>query len=55
MRAAWVAVVLYIDLNGGRWGLDLQDVDDAEHTMIAAGELDEATDSDWLRARVRFT
>jgi hypothetical protein len=38
------------------WDPDQPDVDDAEHTMIAiaAGEIDEATVSDWLRARVHF-
>jgi len=55
-RAAWAALVLFIDLNGGRWEPDPPDVDDAERTMmeIAAGEIDEATVSNWLRARVRF-
>ena len=53
-RAAWAALVLFIDLNGGCWDPDPPDVDDAERTMIAiaAGEIDEATVSDRLRARV---
>ena len=44
-RAAWAALVLFIDLNGGRWHPDPPDVDDAERTMIAtaAGEIDEAS------------
>ena len=55
-RAAWAALVLFIDLNSGRWDPDPPDVDDAERTMlaIAAGEIDEATVSDWLQARVHF-
>jgi hypothetical protein len=28
-RAAWAALVLFIDLNGGRWNPDPRDVDDA--------------------------
>ena len=56
-RAAWAALVMFLDLNGGRWDPDPPDVDDAERTMIAiaAGEIDEAAVSDWLRTRVRFT
>ena len=56
-RAAWATLVLFIDLNGGRWDPDPPDVDDAERTIIAiaAGEIDEAAVSDWLRTRVRFT
>lgn len=55
-RAAWASLVLFIDLNGGRWDPDPPDVDDAERTMlaIAAGEIDEATVSDWLQVRVHF-
>jgi death-on-curing protein len=55
-RAAWAALVLFIDLNGGRWEPDPPDVDDAERTMlaIATHEIDEATVSAWLRDRVRF-
>jgi death-on-curing protein len=56
-RAAWAALVLFIDLNGGRWEPDPPDVDDAERTMlaVAAREIDEATVSAWLRDRVRFS
>lgn len=55
-RAAWVSLVLFIDLNGGRWEPDPPDVDDAEHTMleVAAGEIDEETLAAWIRERVVF-
>jgi hypothetical protein len=48
--------VLFIDLNADAGTLTPPDVDDAERTMItiAAGAIDEATVSDWLRARVHF-
>lgn len=55
-RAAWAALVLFIDLNDGRWDPDPPDVDDAEETMlaVAAGEIDEAALAEWLRQRVVF-
>ena len=55
-RAAWAALVLFIDLNDGRWHPDPPDVDDAEVTMlaVAAGEIDEHDFAEWLRGRVRF-
>ena len=55
-RAAWAALVLFIDLNDGHWEPDPPDVDDAERTMlaVAAGEIDEAALADWLRQRVVF-
>jgi death-on-curing protein len=55
-RAAWAALVLFIDLNGGAWDPDPPDVDEAEAAMlaVAAHEVDEAWLADWLRARVRF-
>ena len=55
-RAAWASLVVFIDLNGGRWDPDPPDVDDAERTMlaVAAGEIDEATLATWLRRRVIF-
>jgi death on curing protein len=55
-RAAWAALVLFIDLNDGHWDPDPPDVDDAEKTMlaVAAGEIDEAALADWLRQRVVF-
>jgi death-on-curing protein len=55
-RAAWAALVTFIDLNDGRWDPDPPDVDDAEQTMlaVAAGKIDEAALADWLRQRVVF-
>jgi death-on-curing protein len=55
-RAAWVALVMFIDLNDGIWNPDPPDTDDAEQAMlaIAAGEVDEAWTAEWLRERVRF-
>lgn len=55
-RAAWAALVLFLDLNDAIWDPDPPDVDDAEATMlaVAARDIDEATLADWLRERVRF-
>ena len=55
-RAAWAALVMFVDLNGGAWEPDLPDVDDAESAMlaVAAHEVDEAWFSQWLRERVHF-
>lgn len=55
-RAAWAALVLFIDLNGGHWEPDPPDVDDAEQTMlaVAAHDVDESWTADWLREHVRF-
>ncbi len=55
-RAAWAALVMFIDLNGGRWDPDPPDVDDAEHTMLAAaaGDIDEDSLAGWLGERVTF-
>jgi len=55
-RAAWAALVLFIDLSDGHWDPDPPDVDDAEQTMlaVAAGEIGEASLADWLRQRVVF-
>lgn len=55
-RAAWAALVMFIDLNGGSWAPDPPDVDDAEHMVlaIAAGEVDEHRVAIWLRDRIRF-
>lgn len=55
-RAAWAALVLFIDLNDGAWNPDSPDVDEAEQAMlaVAAGEVDEERLAAWLRARVRF-
>lgn len=56
-RAAWAALVMFIDLNGGRWTPDPPDVDDAEGAMlaIAAHDVDESWTADWLRQRVTFS
>jgi death-on-curing protein len=50
-RAAWAALVTFIDLNDGRWDPDPPDVDDAEQIMlaVAAGKINEAALADWLR------
>jgi len=55
-RAAWAALVMFIDLNDGSWEPDPPDVDEAEAAMqaIAAGEVDETRVAGWLRERVRF-
>ena len=55
-RAAWAALVLFIDLNGGRWEPDPPNVDEAETAMltVAAHEVDEKWLADWLRERVAF-
>jgi death-on-curing protein len=55
-RAAWAALVMFIDLNDGAWNPEPPDVDDAEEAMlaIAAGEVDEGWTAAWLRKRVTF-
>lgn len=55
-RAAWACLVLFIDLNGGRWDPDPPSVDEAEAAMlaVAAHEVDEAWLASWLQERVRF-
>ncbi len=55
-RAAWAALVMFIDLNDGAWDPDPPDVDDAEAAMlaVAAGEVDEPWLAAWLRDHVRF-
>ena len=55
-RAAWAALVVFIDLNSGRWLPDPPDVDDAEQAMlaVAAGQIDEQEFAAWLRQRVVF-
>jgi death-on-curing protein len=55
-RAAWAALVLFVDLNEGRWDPDPPDFDEAEIAMfsIASGEVDETWTADWLRQRIRF-
>lgn len=55
-RAAWAALVMFVDLNGGRWDPDPPDVDEAETAMlaVAAHEVDEAWFAAWLGERLRF-
>lgn len=55
-RAAWAALVMFIDLNDGAWDPDPPDIDQAEEAMlaIAAGDVDETWTAAWLRERVRF-
>jgi death-on-curing protein len=55
-RAAWAALVMFIDLNDGTWGPDPPNVDDAETAMlsVAAGDVNEEWLAAWLRERVHF-
>jgi death on curing protein len=55
-RAAWACLVMFVELNGGRWDPDPPDVDGAEAAMlaVAAHEVDEAGFSNWLGERLRF-
>lgn len=55
-RAAWMALVVFIDLNGGRWAPNPPSVDEAERTMlsVAAGDISEEALAEWLRQRVAF-
>lgn len=55
-RAAWAALVLFIDLNDGSWDPDPPNIDEAEAAMLAVAghDVDEAWLADWLRPRLRF-
>jgi len=55
-RAAWACLVMFVELNGGRWDPDPPDVDEAEAAMlaVAAHEVDEPWFSSWLRERLAF-
>ena len=55
-RAAWACLVVFVDLNGGRWEPDPPDVDESEQAMltVAAHDVDEAWFAAWLRERVTF-
>lgn len=55
-RAAWGALVLFLDLNGIVWSPDPPDVDGAEQAMlaVAADEVEEPWFADWLRDRVEL-
>lgn len=53
-RAAWAALVMFMDLNGATWNPDPPDVDEAEQAMlaVAAHTVDEAWFASWLRERI---
>lgn len=53
-RAAWAALVMFMDLNGATWDPDPPDVDEAEQAMlaVAAHTVDEAWFASWLRDRI---
>ncbi len=55
-RAAWAALVMFIELNHGGWVPDPPDVDGAETAMmaVASGDVDEPWLAAWLRERVRL-
>ncbi len=55
-RAAWAALVLFLDLNGLVWSPDPPDVDEAEQAMlaVAAHDVEEPWFADWLRDRVEL-
>jgi death-on-curing protein len=55
-RAAWAALVMFIDLNDGAWTPDPPNIDEAEEAMIAiaARDVDEAWTAAWLSDRVQF-
>src|SRR5262245_23906708 len=52
-RAAWVALRMFVELNGWSWR-ERPSVDDAEHAVlaIAAGEWDEDRTTQWLREQL---
>jgi death on curing protein len=53
-RAAWASLLLFVELNGGRWHPDPPAIDEAEAAMlaVAAGGWDEAAMTGWLRDRI---
>lgn len=55
-RAAWASLIVFVDLNHGRWEPDPPVTDDCEAMMIAAAanDTDEGQVADWLRERVVF-
>lgn len=55
-RAAWASLLLFVDLNDGRWNPDPPDTDQAVEAMlaVAARHVDEAWFAEWLRERVQF-
>lgn len=52
-RAAWVALRMFVELNGWSWN-PKPSIDDAEAAVvaIAAGEWDEQATANWLRAHL---
>jgi len=52
-RAAWVALRVFIEINGWRWA-NYPSVDESDRAMIAvaSGEWDETQMADWLRSRL---
>ncbi|MEA2058027.1 MAG: Fic family protein [Actinomycetota bacterium] len=56
-RAAWAALVMFVDLDDGTWEPAPPDIDQAEEAVlaIAAGNNDEAWAAARLKERVRFT
>ena len=55
-RAAWASLLLFVELNGGRWDPDPPAANEAEAAMlaVAAGQMEEAAMTGWLRDRVLF-
>ncbi len=55
-RAAYAALVMFLDLNEGMWEPDPPDIDEAEEAMLAisAGEVDETWTVAWLKDHVQF-
>jgi death on curing protein len=55
-RAAWASLVMFIELNNGKWTPDPPDIDGSETAMlaVASGEVNEAWLAAWLRDRVQF-
>ena len=53
-RAAWVALRLFVDINGWRWE-PAPCVEDAEAAVlaIASGEWNESATAEWLRDHIR--
>lgn len=54
-RAAWAALVMFLDMNGYVWHPDPPDTDDAEAAVqaIAAHTVDEAWAANWIRSRTK--
>ncbi|HUC36924.1 MAG TPA: Fic family protein [Acidimicrobiales bacterium] len=52
-RAAWVALRLFVEINGWKWA-NYPSIDESERAMIAvaSGEWDEARTAEWLGRRL---